>query len=131
SFASGIGPLTILRRDDQPMPQSNLRPLTFGEVLDGAFSLYRRYFSIFFMTALLPYIPLVALWMLLALLVPATPEGLGALALLQTLTSPYTLIASVLIWAAITLQGAEAYAGGLPQKALPAYPAALGRLHTI
>lgn len=34
----------------------NLRPLDFGEVLDGAFSVYRRHFRPLFMTALFPVV---------------------------------------------------------------------------
>ena len=39
------------------MPYTHIRPLEFGEVLDGAFALYRRHFVDFFLTALIPLAP--------------------------------------------------------------------------
>ena len=36
------------------MALSNLRPLSFGEILDSAFTLYRRNFATFVLTALIP-----------------------------------------------------------------------------
>jgi hypothetical protein len=39
------------------LPQ--LRPLTFGEILDGAFALYRRHFTTFVGTALFAYAPFI------------------------------------------------------------------------
>lgn len=38
-----------------------LRPLSFGEILDGAFALYRRHFVVLYSTALLPALPLALL----------------------------------------------------------------------
>lgn len=43
------------------MSFSQLRPLSIGEVLDGAFTIYRRQFSSLFLTALLPQIPAIVL----------------------------------------------------------------------
>lgn len=43
------------------MPQADLRPLGFGEILDGAFTLYRRHFVSFFVTALVPFVPIAIL----------------------------------------------------------------------
>ncbi|HET7228519.1 MAG TPA: hypothetical protein VFJ16_00820 [Longimicrobium sp.] len=40
------------------MSFSQLRPLSFGEILDGSFTLYRRHFASFFLTALIPQIPI-------------------------------------------------------------------------
>lgn len=39
----------------------HLRPLSFGEILDGAFTLYRRHFGVLFATALIPMVPIAAL----------------------------------------------------------------------
>ena len=44
------------------MSLSQLRPLAFGEILDGAFALYRRHFSVFVPTSLLAHAPLMLLW---------------------------------------------------------------------
>lgn len=43
------------------MFQADLRPLGFGEILDGAFTLYRRHFVSFFVTALVPFVPIAIL----------------------------------------------------------------------
>lgn len=43
------------------MAFSQLRPLSLGEMLDGAFTIYRRQFASLFLTALLPQIPLIVL----------------------------------------------------------------------
>ncbi len=43
------------------MSQADLRPLGFGEILDGAFTLYRRHFVSFFVTALVPFVPIAIL----------------------------------------------------------------------
>lgn len=45
------------------MQLSHIRPLSVGEILDGAFTLYRRHFGEFFLAALLPQLPLIALWL--------------------------------------------------------------------
>jgi hypothetical protein len=89
------------------MDRSNLRPLTFGEILDGAFSLYRRNFTTFFLTALLPFVPLIPLWLVLG----AVGVTEAALAVTQGLLLPYSLLAHILVWGALTRQGADAYQG--------------------
>jgi hypothetical protein len=43
------------------MAFSHLRPLSLGEMLDGAFTIYRRQFASLFLTALLPQLPLIVL----------------------------------------------------------------------
>jgi len=43
------------------MAFSQLRPLSLGEVLDGAFTIYRRQFVSLFLTALAPQIPMIVL----------------------------------------------------------------------
>jgi hypothetical protein len=42
------------------MAFSQLRPLSLGEMLDGAFTIYRRHFASLFLTALLPQLPVMA-----------------------------------------------------------------------
>lgn len=49
------------------MQQTGLRPLGFGEILDGAFVLYRRDFAAFLALSALPVTPLLALRLALAL----------------------------------------------------------------
>jgi hypothetical protein len=43
------------------MAFSQLRPLSLGEVLDGAFTIYRRQFASLFLTALIPQLPMIVL----------------------------------------------------------------------
>ena len=56
------------------MPVPNLRPLGFGEILDGAFSLYRRNLVTFFLTAVLPLGALAASGVLMVLLMGSGSE---------------------------------------------------------
>ncbi|MBV9775142.1 MAG: hypothetical protein JO040_14410 [Gemmatimonadetes bacterium] len=44
------------------MSLSQLRPLSFAEILDGAFSIYRRHFATLFTTMLIPMLPVALLW---------------------------------------------------------------------
>ena len=44
------------------MSHPQLRPLTFGEILDGTFALYRRNFLDFFLASLVPFVPVVLAW---------------------------------------------------------------------
>ncbi len=44
-----------------PLPLSDLRPLSFGELLDHSFLLYRRHFSLFITISLIPHVVLVLL----------------------------------------------------------------------
>ncbi len=55
-----------------------LRPISFGEILDGTFTLYRRYYSLFVGIAALPH----AVWVIAHLLRQALSEaGAGQLAI--------------------------------------------------
>ncbi|HET7462451.1 MAG TPA: DUF6159 family protein [Longimicrobium sp.] len=100
------------------MSFSQLRPLSFGEILDGSFTLYRRHFASMFLTALIPHVPYIA-WLGLysiTLLGAANTSAadptavfgsmLGVLALL-----PLVLICTVIGWGAVTFQVSRAYTG--------------------
>lgn len=101
------------------MAFSQLRPLSFGEILDGSFTLYRRHFASMFLTALIPHIPYIA-WMglysvtMLGAAGAATADDptalfgslMGVLALL-----PIVGISSVIGWGAVTFQVSRAYTG--------------------
>jgi hypothetical protein len=91
------------------LPQ--LRPLTFGEILDGTFALYRRHFLDYVLTALIPTVPTIVAWIALWLLLPKTQEGVDALSTAQLFLVPYSVVASLLIWGGITHMAAGAYAG--------------------
>jgi hypothetical protein len=96
----------------------DLRPLSFGEILDGAFTLYRRNFVTFAATSLIMTVALVAV---IAVLGGATAVGfgdvsdLGALfgamfGMLLVMGLVMGLIFCVL-WTALTRQASQAYTG--------------------
>lgn len=88
------------------------RAFSFGELLDGAFTLYRRNFAVLFMTALLPQLPIVLFW----LVAPALVGGaaVGTLDALTILIMPVNLFAIVLAMGALTHGLARAYGGERP-----------------
>jgi hypothetical protein len=86
-----------------------LRPFSVGELLDGAFSLYRRNFIGFFATALIPNVPLILLWLVLPVM-----AGSGGQELIDSTTMlslPYSMLSSVLIWAALVYASMRSYEG--------------------
>jgi hypothetical protein len=88
-----------------------LRPFTVGELLDGAFSLYRRNFSSLFAIALVPQIPLILLWLVL----PTFAAGDNAQATVgaaSLLSLPYSLAAAAAIWAGLVFASMRAFEGG-------------------
>lgn len=93
------------------LPQ--LRPLSFGDILDGAFTLYRRHFLTLFMTTAVPMIPialLTAFWMAAAVAAEDPTLEFFGLFVLATLVS---ILGSPLILAALTQQFSRAYTGGV------------------
>jgi hypothetical protein len=87
-----------------------LRPLTFGEILDGAFTLYRRHFLTFFLTALIALLPL-PLMLGATAVNPAEPGfAIGAMLVL----APVMMVAYFTLWAALTWQSARAIQGHSP-----------------
>ncbi|HEX5725729.1 MAG TPA: hypothetical protein VFX98_09715 [Longimicrobiaceae bacterium] len=96
------------------MAHAQLRPLAFGEILDGAFALYRRHFSTFFLGSLLPLLPALAVGLLAALVVTAAGSAAAALAavgLLLLLLAPLLLGCQVLQWSVLTDMVSQAYTG--------------------
>lgn len=92
-----------------------MRPLGFGETLDGAFTLLGRNFSVLFLTALLPQIPLILFWLVGPAVVGPVAEGGEALQAASLLLSPYSICASVLIMGALTYAASVAYRGEQPR----------------
>ena len=86
-----------------------LRPFTVGELLDGAFSLYRRNFISFFAAGLMPNVPLILLW--LALPVFAGSGGQELVDSTTVLSLPYSSLSGVLIWAALVHATMRSYEG--------------------
>jgi hypothetical protein len=94
---------------------SPFRPLTFGEILDGAFTLYRRHFLTFFITALIPYVPvgIVSGWFSgsAAAMGAAEEPGLEFVGFFL-LMMVVTFLAFVVMFGALTRQSSQAYTGG-------------------
>lgn len=97
------------------MPGPRLRPMDFGEILDTAFNLYRRHFGTFFLTALLPNVPVAAFWMYMGSVVGSgtgAAEEVSALAGVGTLLmAPYSALAAMFVWAALVHQSSRAMKG--------------------
>lgn len=102
------------------MAFSQLRPLSFGEILDGAFTIYRRQFASLFLTALIPQLPVIAWGGLYALVIAgfgggmpgqsAYSPGPGVLIAFGLLTLP-AIIGGVTAIGAVTYQFSRAYTG--------------------
>lgn len=92
-----------------------MRPLGFGETLDGAFTLLRRNFTVLFSTALLPQIPLILFWLFVPTLIGPMADGAMYLQASSMLLLPYTLFASILVMGALTHAAAAAYRGERPR----------------
>jgi hypothetical protein len=92
------------------MSTVQLRPLSFGEVLDGAFTLYRRHFATFFVTALLPQLPVILIW--IAYIAVAGGKLDPALQTAFTFGAlPFVWLGAVLIDGALVQQSSAAYLG--------------------
>jgi hypothetical protein len=112
------------------MNQPTLRPLGFGEILDGAFQLYRRHFATIFLTALIPTVPLIALlggWLGPFLRMDEGAADFGAVGILF-LWIVMAAVGYALMYAALARQFSQAYTGGEVsvedgyRRALKAFP---------
>lgn len=107
------------------MQLSHIRPLSVGEILDGAFTLYRRHFGEFFLAALLPQLPLVVLWLVWGPMVGGVVgdgESTSGLAVAGAIVFfPLIVVASVLAYllpaGAVTRLAADAYLGNPVSRA--------------
>ncbi|HSU17791.1 DUF7544 domain-containing protein [Longimicrobium sp.] len=91
------------------MAFSQLRPLGIGEILDGAFGIYRRNFTSLFLTALLPQLPIVAV--VGAMAAAGALTGDNAPVLILAVLVPLVLISLVVIVGGVTWQFSRAYTG--------------------
>jgi len=95
------------------MSLGHLRPLSFGEILDGAFVLYRRHLRTLFATAVIPTIPIVLFWVVVGLSLSGGMSGLDRLGSIATyVLTPYSIAAMVIAWGALMSQVSQAYLGG-------------------
>lgn len=94
-----------------------LRPLSFGEILDGAFTLYRRNFVTFAVTALLPTAAMmIAMLMLgggfMAAMASGDPGALMGAALGGLLLIvPVAVVAMLVMWGGLTHEASQTYTG--------------------
>lgn len=94
------------------MSDGSPRSFTFGGILDGAFTLYRRNFVTFFGAAFVPQIPVVVFWLAAPLwMAPGAAGGVPDSTLAGILLFPYSVFAMFLTLGAVTHAGGEAYAG--------------------
>lgn len=94
------------------MSLGHLRPLSFGEILDGAFVLYRRHFAVFFTTALLPLLPVALLWGVFGFVTggdSAVDDAATALTLVAVY--PVMIVGMLLMWGALVHQAGQAVEG--------------------
>jgi hypothetical protein len=96
------------------MTEVFLRPLAIGEVLDGAFTLYRRHFAVLLTTTLILCLPMgllnSQLWLLEGTADQTTTgAAAGGMVLLVILAS---LIGLPITWGALTRQVTQGYTGG-------------------
>jgi hypothetical protein len=96
------------------MTVPNLRPLAFGEILDSAFTLYRRNFLLFLGTTLLLMMGVLLAAMFLgglgAFAMAVMPGLVGFIALALVVVA---IVAVAMIpWGALTQQASQSYTGG-------------------
>jgi hypothetical protein len=95
------------------MTVPSLRPLSFGEILDGAFTLYRRNFRLFMGTSLVLTLALFAAIFIIggtgAVMAGAMP---GVMSLLVILLVAVAIAAvAMMLWGALAWQAAQSYVG--------------------
>ncbi|HEX6937955.1 MAG TPA: hypothetical protein VF158_00985 [Longimicrobiales bacterium] len=95
------------------MSPVQLRPMGIGEILDGTFSLYRKHFALFFLTALIPFAPLIPLYA--TVLDPAAladPDAAQAATGTMVLLGLVSSIGTVVAMGALTHNASQAFTGG-------------------
>ncbi len=108
----GVPPTTPSPRAPA-MSTAHLRPLSFGEILDSAFSLYRRHFVALLSASLVPLIPTMLLTALITrpgLAAGASEPDAFGVGLIPLMLVSFVL--GMLTWAALTRMVGEAWAGG-------------------
>jgi|SRR5688500_4568728 len=88
-----------------------LRPLSFSEVLDTSFDLYRSNFAVMFGMTLVPQIPTILFWLAAPLLVG---NDIEMLQLASLLIMPYSLLVFILLMGSLTDAAGRAYGGERP-----------------
>ena len=94
------------------MSLSHLRPLSFGEILDGAFVLYRRHLATLFVATLVPFLPAVLFWIFVGATMGDDLDAEGLSTVANLLLTPYSLMATLVVWGALMHLASRAYLGG-------------------
>lgn len=109
------------------MSLAHLRPLTAGEILDGAFVLYRRHFGVLVAAALIPQLP-VAAYHALAPAAGVAADGAG-----QGGVQVYDLLVTIFFWGALVhlcaaaVQGGDVSLAAAYRRARGVFPVLLGQ----
>ena len=96
------------------MSLAHLRPRTAGEILDGAFVLYRTHFALLVLTGLALYAPVQVLIGISMGLVPRLGAGLPGTVVFTMLLSLAGSAAGLVAWAALTRVASDAVLGRAP-----------------
>lgn len=96
------------------MSTAHLRPLSFGEILDSAFSLYRRHFATLVSAALIPIIPSMLLTSVLtrSALTARPADAADAFGAAMIPLAILGFVVGLVMWAALTRMVGEAWTGG-------------------
>jgi hypothetical protein len=94
------------------MSFAQLRPLSFGEILDGAFSIFRRHFATLFVVTLLPLLPSAVIWLCVLAFSTGNVQTDAIIYMLAALANyPFSIGGYVLVQAAATRVVSNAYLG--------------------
>ena len=98
------------------MSLPNLRPLGFGEILDGAFTLYRRNFVTFLVTALIPMVVMAGVIAVFGVGVFAAMASGDPTAMMGMMGGLFLMaivggLVYVVMWGGLTREAAQAYLG--------------------
>ena len=92
-----------------------IRPMSFGEILDGAFKIYRSHFMPLFLSALISYAPFVVLGAVLGVVLGTGTEestaAVAAMGLTMFITFPFMVLGFAMSWGSVTHLASEAYLG--------------------
>ena len=91
----------------------HIRPMSFGEILDGAFKIYRSHFMPMFLSALISYAPFVVMGAAVAMMVGAgeSAAGVAAAGLTMLISIQLMVLGFAVSWGSVTYLASEAYLG--------------------
>lgn len=88
-----------------------MKPMSFGEILDGAFKIYRSHFVPMFLAALVSYAPFVLIGAIVAVMMGGSAADPVAMGLTVLISLPVMALGFGVSWGAVTHQASEAYLG--------------------